>query len=108
MGEEGPVFRAPWEAQAFAMAIALHERGLFTWPEWAAELTAAIRDAQVAGDPDTGATYYEQWMAALERLCLEHHLTTGEALEEREHAWARAAAATPHGKPILLENDPER
>src|SRR5690242_19919705 len=24
---EGPVFREPWEAQAFAMALALHERG---------------------------------------------------------------------------------
>ena len=29
---EGPVFREPWEAQAFAMALALHERRLFTWP----------------------------------------------------------------------------
>ena len=27
---EGPVFRAPWEAQAFAMAVTLAERGLFT------------------------------------------------------------------------------
>ena len=27
---EGPVFREPWEAQAFAMALALHERGVFT------------------------------------------------------------------------------
>ena len=25
-----PVFREPWEAQAFAMTLALHERGLFT------------------------------------------------------------------------------
>ena len=30
---EGPVFREPWEAQAFAMALALHARRLFTWPE---------------------------------------------------------------------------
>jgi hypothetical protein len=28
---EEPVFREPWEAQAFSMAVALHERGLFTW-----------------------------------------------------------------------------
>jgi len=28
---DGPVFREPWEAQAFAMALTLHERGLFTW-----------------------------------------------------------------------------
>ena len=35
---DGPVFREPWEAQAFAMALALHGRGLFTWNEWAAAL----------------------------------------------------------------------
>ena len=27
---QGPVFREPWEAQAFAMCLALYERGLFT------------------------------------------------------------------------------
>src|ERR1700730_19123346 len=65
---EGPVFREPWEAQAFAMALALHERGLFTWPEWAATLADEIKRAQQAGDPDTGETYYHHWLAALQRL----------------------------------------
>ena len=51
----GPVFRQPWEAQAFAMALALHERGLFTWPEWAATLAGEIKRAQAQGDPDTAA-----------------------------------------------------
>src|SRR6516164_8811738 len=57
-GPEGPVFREPWEAQAFAMAVALHERGLFSWGEWAAVLGDEIKRAQAAGDPDTGETYY--------------------------------------------------
>ena len=65
---EGPVFREPWEAQAFAMTLALHERGLFTWPEWAATLADEIRRAQAAGDPDTGETYYLHWLNALERI----------------------------------------
>ena len=52
---DGPVFREPWEAHAFAMALALHERGLFSWPEWAATLAVEIRRAQAAGDPDTAA-----------------------------------------------------
>ena len=56
--EDGPVFREPWEAQAFAMTLALHERGLFRWPEWAAALAVEIKRAQAAGDPDTGETYY--------------------------------------------------
>src|SRR5580698_2395335 len=59
---EGPVFREPWEAQAFAMALALHARGLFTWTEWAATLGAEIKRAQAAGDPDTGETYYRHWL----------------------------------------------
>ena len=65
---EGPVFREPWEAQAFAMALTLHRRGLFTWGEWAATLAAEIKRAQAAGDPDTGETYYRHWLNALERL----------------------------------------
>src|SRR5581483_4354244 len=65
---EGPVFREPWEAQAFAMALALHERGVFTWNEWAETLGAQIKRAQAEGDPDTGETYYRHWLATLETL----------------------------------------
>jgi nitrile hydratase accessory protein len=68
---EGPVFREPWEAQAFAMTLTLHERGLFTWPQWAATLSEEIKRAQAAGDPDTGETYYRHWLNALERLVAE-------------------------------------
>ena len=64
----GPVFREPWEAQAFAMALALHERGLFTWPQWAAALSRQITQAQTAGDADLGDTYYQHWLLALESL----------------------------------------
>jgi len=71
LDEEGPVFQAPWEAQAFAMTLALYEKGLFTWSEWAQSLSLTIRDAQTAGDPDTGQNYYEHWLAALERIVTE-------------------------------------
>src|SRR5882672_5762933 len=65
---EGPVFREPWEAQAFAIVVALHQRGLFGWDEWAAMLGEEIKAAQRAGDPDTGETHYRHWLAALERM----------------------------------------
>ena len=68
---QGPVFREPWEAQAFAMTLALYRGGLFTWNEWAAALAEQIKRAQAAGDPDTGETYYRHWLAALERLVAE-------------------------------------
>jgi len=99
---EGPVFREPWQAQAFAMALALHERGLFTWSEWAATLAEEIERAQAAGDPDTGETYYRHWLAALERLAAQKGVTTPETLARYRDAWDHAAARTPHGEPIEL------
>jgi nitrile hydratase accessory protein len=105
--DEGPVFREPWEAQAFAMAIQLHDRGIFTWTEWAAVLASEIKAAQAAGDPDTGGTYYRHWLAALEKLVAQKALTDRGELEARRAQWDRAARATPHGQPILLENDPK-
>jgi nitrile hydratase accessory protein len=99
---EGPVFREPWEAQAFAMALALHERGLFTWTEWAATLANEIKRAQATGDPDTGETYYLHWLAALERLVAEKGVATQETLHRYRDAWDNACDRTPHGQPIVL------
>jgi nitrile hydratase accessory protein len=103
---DGPVFSAPWEAQAFAMTLRLHEGGVFTWSEWADALASAIRNAQSGGDPDDGSTYYAHWLAALEAIIASKGVTSPHALEERRAAFDRAAKATPHGEPVLLENDP--
>jgi nitrile hydratase accessory protein len=100
--EDGPVFRAPWEAQAFAMALSLHERGLFTWTEWAATLADQIKHAQAAGDPDTGETYYQHWLATLERLVAAKGVTSTAMLARYRDAWDHAADRTPHGAPIEL------
>lgn len=100
---DGPVFREPWEAQAFAMALELYQRGAFTWTEWASALSGEISQAQARGDPDLGNTYYRHWLSALEKLCLEKQLTSPEALDARKAAWDRAARATPHGEPIELQ-----
>ena len=100
--DDGPVFREPWEAQAFAMALALHARGLFTWNEWAAALADEIKRAQAAGDPDTGETYYRHWLATLERLIAAKGVATSETLHRYRDAWDHAADRTPHGSPIEL------
>lgn len=100
---DGPVFREPWEARAFAMAVALHERGLFTWSEWAAALAAEIKRAQALGDPDTGSTYYRHWLATLERMIASKNVVPMDALRRYRDAWDHAANRTPHGKPIELE-----
>jgi nitrile hydratase accessory protein len=100
--DQGPVFHEPWEAQAFAIALALHERGLFTWSEWAATLAGEIKRAQAAGDPDTGETYYRHWLATLEKLVAEKGVTTPDTLHRYRDAWDHAADRTPHGSPIQL------
>jgi nitrile hydratase accessory protein len=89
------------------MALALHERGLFTWSEWAAALGREIARGG-EGDPQDSSRFYEQWLAALEGLVREKGLTTHGRLESLRNAFERAARATPHGAPVLLENDPLR
>jgi nitrile hydratase accessory protein len=101
--DNGPVFRAPWEAHAFAMAFALHQKGLFAWNEWSAMLGEEIRKAQATGDPDTGETYYHHWLATLERMVAEKGAATAQALAQHYQAWERATHRTPHGKPIELK-----
>ena len=103
--DDGPVFREPWEAQAFAMALALHARGLFSWNEWAATLADEIKRAQAGGDADTGETYYRHWLATLERLVSEKGVASAATLDRYRDAWDHAADRTPHGKPIELRPD---
>jgi nitrile hydratase accessory protein len=88
------VFAEPWEAQAFALAVTLSERGLFTWSEWTEAVAAA---------PEEG--YYERWLATLERLVAERGLADAATLERYRGAWARAAERTPHGTPIELASE---
>jgi nitrile hydratase accessory protein len=101
--QDGPVFREPWEAQAFAMALALHARGLFAWTEWAQMLAKEIKRAQGSGDADTGQTYYRHWLATLEKLVAAKGVATSETLHRYREAWDRAADRTPHGSPIELK-----
>jgi nitrile hydratase accessory protein len=103
-----PVFREPWQAQAFAMVVRLHQAGHFTWAEWAQALADQIRQAQAAGDPDLGDTYYLHWLAAFEHLVAAKGLVTVEELAERRAEWAEAARTTPHGKPIELVRTGDR
>jgi nitrile hydratase accessory protein len=95
-------FDAPWEAQVFALVVSLQESGLFTWGEWTQALGRTIR-------PEEGeqAADYGRWLVTLERLLAERGVADGASVAARTEAWLRAAEATPHGEPILLENDPE-
>jgi len=104
-GLDDPVFAEPWQAEAFALVVALHERGLFSWGEWAEALSAEVKSET---SPADGSDYYEHWLKALEKLLAAKGVAGPGEVDALAAAWERAAHATPHGKPILLENDPLR
>ncbi len=97
--DDEPVFAEPWQAQAFAMTVKLHEKGLFTWPEWADVLG---REIAAAGPDDAAENYYLRWLAALEKITQQKGALNEAERLDRKDAWDRAAKATPHGKPIEL------
>ena len=97
-----PVFKEPWEATAFALTVELHRRGHFTWKEWANALAEEIAAARKSRTPDLGDTYYQHWLAALEKLLTNKGLATTARLSQRRVAWRNAYLNTPHGQPISL------
>ncbi len=105
LGGEEPGFAEPWQAQAFALVVCLHEKGVFSWNEWAEALSAELHAPGAATD---GSDYYICWLRAVENLLNAKNVTNAADIGSLAQAWQRAAHATPHGKPILLENDPER
>ncbi len=99
-GVDESVFAEPWQANAFALTVALHERGLFSWSEWAGALSGEVKTT-------SGKDYYSAWLRALEKLLAEKGAATRQDVDRLAAAWERAAHATPHGQSIRLENDPE-
>jgi nitrile hydratase accessory protein len=99
---DGPVFREPWEAQAFAMVLELYDRGHFTWSEWVRHLSAEIAGARARGEVDQGTGYYRHWLAALEKLVAAKGLSSAEELAGRRAQWAEADHHRGFGEPIVL------
>lgn len=102
---EGPVFEQPWQAHAFAMTVALHERGVFTWPEWSNALSQEIRSDAHRDEPNHGGTYYLHWLKALEALVAAKGAASNQELSRLQEAWRHAAERTPHGAPIVLTDE---
>jgi nitrile hydratase accessory protein len=84
-----PVFNEPWESRAFGIAVALCERGLYTWDEFRDQLIAEITTAEARG---SHSSYYECFLAALENLLItkgtcpateiESHIVTAAQLSD--------------------------
>ena len=89
-----PVFQAPWEARAFAMALRLLEQRYYTWQEFQDHLIAEIASPGASADPGQGATmgYYEHWLCALEKLLSEKGLVVADVLDAKISELASAPA----------------
>ena len=79
------VFEAPWEGRAFGMAVALNESGEYEWSEFQNMLAAEIADAEQGHD---SSTYYERWLASLEKLLLDKGMLEAKELEVRTTEYA--------------------
>jgi nitrile hydratase accessory protein len=79
------VFEAPWEARAFGLAVALSEGGLYSWQDFSQGLAIEIAIAEQEG---ITSSYYERWLAALEKLVIAKGLMTAEEF----HVWTAKQA----------------
>jgi nitrile hydratase accessory protein len=98
---DGPVFPAPWAARAYALAVALNERGIFSWSEWSETLGPKVAIA-TRGRASDAEAYWEAWLAALEDILSRKQVAARADLIDLKEAWREAAERTPHGKPIDL------
>lgn len=106
--DNDPPFQEPWQAQALATAFGLQQAGVITATEWSEALGAAIKRAQVAGDPDEGDTYYNHVLDALETLMHEKNLVPADELSNRKAQWKEAYLTTPHGQPVTLMDEDKK
>jgi len=95
LSDNEPVFDAPWQAQAFAMAVNLHQSGAFTWAEWAEALSGEVHSG-------VDREYYQHWLCALEKIVAHKQLVSMSELGDCKDAWQAAADRTPHGQAITL------
>lgn len=95
-------FDEPWQAQAFALTLQLHDAGAFTWTQWTAALARSLAEAAGRGESVDGSRYYEHWLGALEALVTELGLLDGVSLTLRKAEWTDAYLSTPHGFPVSL------
>jgi nitrile hydratase accessory protein len=85
-------FAAPWEARVFALALSLSKSGSFSWNEFRDSLIAEIAIADAADRAgDATPSYYECWLAALEKLIVAKGMTDHYEVSGR----ADAIAANP-------------
>jgi len=98
-------FAEPWQARAFACAVELNRRGLYSWREWVQALGEEIARHPARPGEEPGAAYHRQWLAALERLAALKAIASTAEVDARAEQWRRAYLNTPHGQPVKLSTE---
>ncbi|MEL6573012.1 MAG: nitrile hydratase accessory protein [Pseudomonadota bacterium] len=88
-------FDAPWQAQLFALTVAMNEAGHFTWAAWAKTFGPRVKEAA----PNH---YWTVWADALVALLEQEGIAAADEVKDLARLWQEAARATPHGREIML------
>lgn len=97
-------FDDPWQAQVFALTVALSEAGHFSWPDWTAAFGATLKRHGAVRELDGGGDYFNAWLETLETLLDRTGLADRGAALVLKDAWAAAYLSTPHGQPVRLRD----
>ena len=106
LAEVKGTFDAPWQARAFAVAVAMTDESDLSWDAFQDRLAAEVERSDPEGtltDVDTGggtgtraatgieateAIYYEQWLTALSRLLIDANVLSAEEVAARAREFA--------------------
>ena len=112
-------FVKPWHGGLFALTLACHEAGCFTWPEFSEALGAALAartdahhlidggvTSQDNTDEDAEDQYYSCWFEALTSLLASQNFVTLCQLDEMKIQLEQAYLSTPHGQPVIVKSIP--
>ncbi len=97
-------FDDPWQAQVFALTVALSEAGHFSWHDWTAAFGATLKRHGAGRELDGGEDYFNAWLETLETLLDRTGLAERGAVLALKDAWAAAYLSTPHGQPVRLHD----
>ncbi|MCV2864889.1 nitrile hydratase accessory protein [Albidovulum sediminicola] len=95
-------FDEPWQAQLFALTVALSEAGRFSWAEWTESFGATLKEHGRARPLDGQGDYWNAWLVTLEGLLARTGMAAREEADRFRALWEAAYLSTPHGQPVRI------
>ncbi|MEI6002295.1 nitrile hydratase accessory protein [Paraburkholderia bengalensis] len=88
------IFDEPWEARAFALVLQLSKSGFFSWGEWVEFFSAEVRRAEELEKAGQDfPRYYDQWLAALEKIVVAKKLTSSGQLFAKQFVTSQVVSS---------------